>query len=89
MARVPQVVFLLGGPGAGKSTLCAYLCEMDPSVQTIPLGKMLLNREDALDYIRAGRLVPSSIVLPLIKQNIDMTKSLVILDGFPRCMAYV
>lgn len=86
-------LILLGAPGAGKGTLAAYLIEKMgvPSVSTgnilreavkneTPLGK------EAKQYMDAGKLVPDSVVIGMLKERIAQPdcQNGYILDGFPR-----
>jgi UMP-CMP kinase len=43
-------------------------------------------REDILEIIREGRIVPSEITVELIRNAIESsTAKRVLIDGFPRC----
>jgi UMP-CMP kinase len=43
-------------------------------------------REDILEIIREGRIVPSEITVELIRKAIESsTAKRVLIDGFPRC----
>ena len=91
-APVPRVVFVLGGPGAGKGTQCARLAERMGFVH-LSAGDLL--REERArggpkaelieSIIRDGGLVPVEISVGLIHAAMTAsgaTKFLV--DGFPR-----
>lgn len=92
------VVFVLGGPGAGKGTQCNRLVE-DYHFIHLSAGDLLRaeqNREGSQfgslinHYITEGLIVPQEITISLLKNNIEEnykkgnTKFLV--DGFPRKM---
>lgn len=93
-----SVVFVLGGPGAGKGTQCAKLVK-DYQFVHLSAGD-LLRAEQAREgskygdlirhYIKEGLIVPQEITVALLKQAIKenfvegRTKFLV--DGFPRKM---
>ncbi|CAL9730219.1 uridylate kinase [Monosporozyma unispora] len=92
------VVFVLGGPGAGKGTQCNRLVE-DYKFIHLSAGDLLRaeqNREGSQygslinHYITEGLIVPQEITITLLKNNIEEnykkgnTKFLV--DGFPRKM---
>lgn len=92
-----QVVFILGGPGAGKGTQCTLLAER-MSWTHLSAGDLLrAERKSGSDLaelinskISAGQIVPSSITVNLLKQAMekvyeeDNTKTKFLVDGFPR-----
>ena len=92
----PNIVFILGGPGAGKGTMC--------ELAKIQLGWTHLSTGDLLraelkaggpttalikQYVDAGKLVPDEIVVRLLKDAIEKTIRTTgninfLIDGFPR-----
>jgi len=76
--RRNQVVFVLGGPGAGKGTQCTNVCRRMRGWATISAGDVLRKcREEEPDSkdaqiieakIKEGAIVPVEITLRLIKQ---------------------
>lgn len=92
----PNIVFILGGPGAGKGTMC--------ELANIQLGWTHLSTGDLLraelkaggpktelikSYVDAGTLVPDEIVVGLLKDAIERTvrhtgNRNFLIDGFPR-----
>lgn len=92
----PNIVFILGGPGAGKGTMC--------ELAKIQLGWTHLSTGDLLraelkttspttalirQFIDAGKLVPDEIVVGLLKDAIESTirqtgNRNFLIDGFPR-----
>ncbi|QDV26511.1 nucleoside monophosphate kinase [Aureliella helgolandensis] len=94
----PNVVFVLGGPGAGKGTMCE-LAESQLGWTHLSAGD-LLRREREKDgptantineFITAGKLVPNEIVVALIKNSMEFItrttgKTNFLLDGFPRSL---
>lgn len=93
-----SVVFVLGGPGAGKGTQCAKLVKEQGFVH-LSAGDLLRaeqNRQGSTfgeliaKCIKEGTIVPQEVTLALLKQAIveenlkGATKFLV--DGFPRKM---
>jgi UMP-CMP kinase family protein len=93
----PNVVFVLGGPGAGKGTMC--------SVANIQLGWTHLSAGDLLraekakpdsvngqlitTFITEGKIVPVEITVNLIKQAMAEVTAATgnknfLIDGFPR-----
>lgn len=92
------VVFVLGGPGAGKGTQCNKLVE-DYKFVHLSAGDLLREEQQREGsqygslinhYITEGLIVPQEITITLLKTKIEnsvrrgFTKFLV--DGFPRKM---
>lgn len=83
---------LFGPPGAGKGTQSQLMLESGPFIhlstgnllreaiqQKTPLGV------EAQSYVDAGKLVPDSVVIGLVREFIEKNKtSRFIFDGFPR-----
>ncbi|XP_067108495.1 UMP-CMP kinase [Osmerus mordax] len=94
----PQVVFVLGGPGAGKGTQCARIVE-NYSYTHLSAGD-LLRAERGRDgsefgqlidsYIKEGKIVPVEITINLLRKameetiQVDDKKFRFLIDGFPR-----
>ena len=94
----PNVVFVLGGPGAGKGTMCE-LAEAQLGWTHLSTGDLLRAERlaggptaAALEEIfAAGKLVPNEITVTLLKDAMEkMTrttgKNKFLLDGFPRSL---
>ncbi|KAM7400991.1 hypothetical protein PAMA_005271 [Pampus argenteus] len=94
----PQVVFVLGGPGAGKGTQCARIVE-NYHYTHLSAGDLLRaerTREGSefgqlIDsYIKEGKIVPVEITINLLKKAMEETmqqdekKFSFLIDGFPR-----
>ncbi|KAF4703159.1 hypothetical protein FOZ62_008212, partial [Perkinsus olseni] len=91
----PTVVFVLGGPGAGKGTQCD-LIEKEFGFVHLSAGDLLReerNREgseygDLIEkYIREGAIVPVEITVNLLKRAMekhDWEHGKFLIDGFPR-----
>ena len=78
MDHSPLVVFVLGGPGSGKGTLCKQL-ELDYNVKHLSVGDVLraeANRKQSeyRDIIRQnmeqGQVGPKEITVPLVERAI-------------------
>jgi adenylate kinase family enzyme len=95
----PNVVFVLGGPGAGKGTMCE-LAESQLGWTHLSTGDLLRAERQAGgstaatidEFITAGKLVPNEIVVALLKNAMeDVTrttgKNNFLLDGFPRSLS--
>ncbi|KAL7716797.1 UMP-CMP kinase [Entamoeba marina] len=86
------VIFVLGGPGAGKGTQCSLLIEKYPithlSAGELLRGAMKSGSEDGLmisKIIEEGKIVPSHITVKLLLDAMRADKHQVFLiDGFPR-----
>uniref|UniRef100_A0A673ADY9 UMP-CMP kinase n=1 Tax=Sphaeramia orbicularis TaxID=375764 RepID=A0A673ADY9_9TELE len=94
----PQVVFVLGGPGAGKGTQCSKIVE-NYNYTHLSAGD-LLRAERAREgseygqlianYIKEGQIVPVEITINLLSKAMDETmqeddkKFRFLIDGFPR-----
>ena len=95
----PNVVFVLGGPGAGKGTMCelaesqlgwthlsaGQLCR-DAQAAGGPIGKTVD------EYLSQTKLVPDDIVVTLLKEAMERVtratgKNNFLLDGFPRSLS--
>lgn len=95
----PNVVFVLGGPGAGKGTMCE-LAEIQLDWTHLSTGDLLRAEQQAggpttdiiKEYIAAGKLVPNEIVVRLLKDAMERTtrstgKRNFLIDGFPRSLS--
>jgi UMP-CMP kinase len=95
------VLFVLGGPGAGKGTQCANLVR-DYHFTHLSAGDLLRAEQDrpgsefgALikDYIKNGSIVPMEVTVQLLENAMTETleknkskKGKFLIDGFPRKM---
>lgn len=94
----PKVVFVLGGPGAGKGTQCTNIVKKYGYTH-ISAGDLLRaerNKEgtqygELIDiHIKEGKIVPVEITINLLKRAMDDTmakdaaKNKFLIDGFPR-----
>ncbi|MFN2378337.1 MAG: nucleoside monophosphate kinase [Candidatus Binatia bacterium] len=95
----PNVVFVLGGPGAGKGTMCE-LAEIQLGWTHLSTGDLLRAEQETggptteiiKDYIAAGKLVPNEIVVRLLKDAMERTirttgRTNFLIDGFPRSLS--
>lgn len=94
-----NVMFVMGGPGAGKGTMCG-LAESQLGWTHLSIGDLLRDKREAdgpvaqtiEKYINAGNLVPDEIVLPLLKGEMERItrttgRNNFLLDGFPRSLS--
>lgn len=94
----PNVVFVLGGPGAGKGTMCE-LAESQLGWTHLSTGDLLRAAREAGgptaatidEIISAGKLVPNEITVTLLSNAMEKVtrttgKNNFLLDGFPRSL---
>lgn len=94
----PNVVFVLGGPGAGKGTMCE-LAEAQLGWTHLSAGDLLRaeraregpNAALIEEYITAGKIVPVVITVKLLQDAMaEVTKATgkvnFLIDGFPRSL---
>lgn len=90
----PKIIFILGGPGAGKGTQC--------DIMTSKYGYLHYSTGDLLRefiktqceeaakiraFIAEGKLVPSEMLVEIVKKNIfkeGPNNKIYLIDGFPR-----
>jgi len=90
----PKVLFVLGGPGAGKGTQCAKIVEDFKDWAHISAGDCLrAERQDPNSkdgeliesIIKEGKIVPVAITVKLLqKAMVKSGKKCFLIDGFPR-----
>lgn len=94
----PNVVFVLGGPGAGKGTMCE-LAEGQLGWTHLSTGDLLRAERETggptaaiiEEFVAAGKLVPNEITVTLLKSAMEKVtrttgKKNFLLDGFPRSL---
>ncbi|CAF0726007.1 unnamed protein product [Brachionus calyciflorus] len=92
-AKLPNVIFVLGGPGAGKGTQCLKIVQNFGYVH-LSAGDLLRAErqrpgskvgEQIEDHIRKGTIVPVEITCSLLENAmIESGKETFLIDGFPR-----
>lgn len=92
----PQVIILLGPPGAGKGSQAAYITKSH-GLAHISTGDLLRENTKegtelgkiAKTYMDKGALVPDDLILNMLFERVsrDDCKKGFILDGFPRTVA--
>jgi len=89
-------ILILGAPGSGKGTQGKILAERLglPKITTGDLIRTAMKQDtplgiEAKKYYDEGKLVPDTVVLGMIKDELDRpeAKTGAILDGFPRTAA--
>ena len=94
----PNVVFVLGGPGTGKGTMCE-LAESQLGWTHLSTGVLLRaelqaggpNAAIIEEFINMGKLVPNGITVTLLKNAMEKAirttgKKNFLVDGFPRSL---
>ena len=94
----PNVVFVTGGPGSGKGTMCE-LAEIQLGWIHLSTGDLLRAELDAggpqaqaiEQHMTTGKLVPNNILVTLLKNAMEKRtrttgKRNFLLDGFPRSL---
>ena len=94
----PNVVFVIGGPGSGKGTMCE-LAESQLGWTHLSTGDLLRAERQTggataatiEQFVAAGKLVPNEIVVTLLKNAMETTtrttdRNNFLLDGFPRSL---
>jgi adenylate kinase family enzyme len=92
----PNVVFVIGGPGSGKGTMCE-LAESQLGWKHLSMGEMLRNEieiggphaKTISDLLAGGNLVPNEITMKVLTNAMETFtrttgKNNFLLDGFPR-----
>ena len=88
-----KVVFVLGGPGSGKGTLCQRIQQEDPQFQHLSAGDLLREeRQRGGDLaaqinknINEGGIVPAETTIELLKNAMVASGcKKFLIDGFPR-----
>jgi UMP-CMP kinase len=88
----PKIVFILGGPGAGKGTQCEILAK-EFGIAHLSAGELLRKEQYSgsengklIDsYLKEGRIVPVAVSLSLLKREIlNRKEHRFLIDGFPR-----
>ncbi|KAF7845857.1 hypothetical protein BT93_L0307 [Corymbia citriodora subsp. variegata] len=93
------VIFVLGGPGAGKGTQCANLVR-DYGFKHLSAGDLLREEQDRpgsqygdmiKTYIKDGQIVPMEVTIQLLENAMTSTikengNRKFLIDGFPRKM---
>lgn len=99
LAHKPKALFVLGGPGSGKGTVCERLVADFPFKhfstgdllrEEVKKGTDLGKQIDG--YISKGEMVPGEVTVTLVKNAVfahAATNNLFILDGYPRNLSNI
>lgn len=93
MSSIPNVVFVLGAPGAGKGTQCSKIVEKFGFIH-LSAGDLLREERNTPgsqygelieNHIRNGTIVPVKITCSLLEEAMKQSdKNRFLIDGFPR-----
>jgi adenylate kinase len=92
--EVPDIIFVLGGPGSGKGTQCSRISNEYGFVH-LSAGDLLRaeiqagSKDGALiaGMIREGKIVPQEITIRLLRAAMDARPGCrFLIDGFPRAL---
>ena len=90
--NVPKVLFVLGGPAAGKGTQCIKLSN-EYGMKHLSAGELLreeivtgsANGQLISSYLKEGKIVPVQITLDLLRDRMESIQcNRFLVDGFPR-----
>lgn len=88
----PEVVFVLGGPGSGKGTMCAKIVQ-DFGFVHLSAGDLLRAERKSgselgdmiEEYIQEGKIVPAEVTVRLLDEAMAASPNKrFLIDGFPR-----
>ena len=91
----PSIIFIIGGPGVGKGTICSYLKnDYANIISTFSTGDILRSvvKEQKItgwekleEDMKKGNLISSERVLFFLKEAIfSSDKKIILVDGYPR-----
>ena len=91
----PSIIFIIGGPGVGKVTICSYLKnDYANIISTFSTGDILRSvvKEQKItgwekleEDMKKGNLISSERVLFFLKEAIfSSDKKIILVDGYPR-----
>ena len=91
----PSIIFIIGGPGVGKGTICSYLTNDYPNIisafstgdilRSVVKEKKFMGWEKLEDDMKKGNLISSERVLSYLKEAIlSSDKKIILVDGYPR-----
>ncbi|XP_033225920.1 adenylate kinase isoenzyme 5 [Belonocnema kinseyi] len=87
---LPAFIWVIGGPGSNKSTLCSQAVRNMPGWVQVSIGELLRSMAPSNiivnDAIVAGESVPQDIVMQIVEQQVLLNRDAegIIIDGFPK-----
>ncbi|XP_032597738.1 adenylate kinase isoenzyme 5 [Drosophila grimshawi] len=99
---IPPIIWVIGGPGSNKATLCLKAVGLNPGWSHISVGRLLRNITDMAprantesyavkEALAAGEMAPEKSLNQLLDSNIRQLrdKTGIIIDGYPRNLQQV
>ncbi|KAH8273943.1 hypothetical protein KR044_004410, partial [Drosophila immigrans] len=99
---IPPIIWVIGGPGSNKATLCLKAVGLNPGWSHISVGRLLRNITDTAprantesyavkEALAAGEMAPEKSLNQLLDNNIRQLrgKTGIIIDGYPRNLQQV
>ena len=90
-----SIIFIIGGPGVGKGTICSYLKNDYPNIisafstgdilRSVVKEQKITGWEKLEEDMKKGYLISSERVLFFLKEAIfSSDKKIILIDGYPR-----
>ncbi|EDW76200.2 uncharacterized protein Dwil_GK14788, isoform B [Drosophila willistoni] len=102
LGSIPPIIWVIGGPGSNKATLCLKAVGLNPGWSHISVGRLLRNITDSAprantesyavkEALAAGEMAPEKSLNQLLESNLRQLKdrSGIIIDGYPRNLQQV
>ncbi|XP_041566498.1 uncharacterized protein LOC108141684 isoform X2 [Drosophila elegans] len=96
-SSLPPIIWVIGGPGSNKATLCLKAVGLNPGWAHISVGRLLRNITDSAprantesfavkEALAAGDMAPEKALNQLLETNLRQLRDRtgIIIDGYPR-----
>ncbi|XP_012274689.1 adenylate kinase isoenzyme 5 [Orussus abietinus] len=87
---IPLFIWVIGGPGSNKATLCTQAVRNIPGWVHVSIGGLLRNMASSNPVVNeaivSGGMVPQDVAMQLVEQQVILNRDTdgILLDGFPR-----
>ncbi|XP_037913203.1 adenylate kinase isoenzyme 5 isoform X1 [Hermetia illucens] len=101
-SELPPIIWVIGGPGSNKATLCLKAVGLNPGWGHFSIGRLLRNMADTAprvntenyaikEALSSGEMIHENTINNLIASNLNQLKDRrgIIIDGYPRHMQQV